>query len=165
MQKTKSEKNDYYCFEPNIEANFHIDNFNMLIYQVIWFLNFLSFCTKYSVIWFLFIWSSSLPLCPCLERSAKCITQSLDETKAASLFQVKFKVRRPNESQQWKVVEIISLEVGKTVFMLKLIHPPVYILSRQLPSGVRSKQAPNLCQSLSHLFLTKEVIIYNVKTS
>ena len=43
MQKTKSEKNDYYCFEPNIQANFHFDNFNMLIYSVIWFLDFWSY--------------------------------------------------------------------------------------------------------------------------
>ena len=33
--------------------------------------------------------------------------------KKLFMFQVKFKVKRPNESQQWKVVQIISLDVGK----------------------------------------------------
>ena len=69
--------------------------------------------------------------------------QSLDETKAVSLFQVKFKVRRPNESQQWKVVEIISLEVGETMFMYKLVHPPLYILSRLGPSTVMQEPKYN----------------------
>ena len=112
----------------------------IILFSHLFFLNFLSYCTKYLVVWFLFIWSSNFGLMSLSQKICKMNHKrsSLDKTIAAFMFQVKFKVRRPNESQQWKVVEIISLEVGKTVFMLKLIHPPVYILSRQLPSAVRS---------------------------
>ena len=33
-------------------------------------------------------------------------------------FQIQFKVRRPNESQQWKVVEIMSLQSGKDILYI-----------------------------------------------